>query len=112
LQMRLFIVSNEYDMTKRRAKKIPGVALHHGSGVMAKKLTGSGVVKHYVQGSMKLITDVGFNPGDLIEVVQIGLPVTELTDLRACLDVPVERLAPMLGISKATSTGARVRAAN
>ena len=28
--------------------------------------------------------------------------MTELTDLQASLDVPAERLAPMLGISKAT----------
>jgi putative toxin-antitoxin system antitoxin component (TIGR02293 family) len=38
----------------------------------------------------------------LIEAVQSGLPVRELTDLQASLDVPMERLAPMLGISKAT----------
>ncbi|OYW21766.1 MAG: hypothetical protein B7Z52_00435 [Burkholderiales bacterium 12-64-5] len=31
-----------------------------------------------------------------------GLPVRELNDLRASLDLPLERLVPMLGISKAT----------
>ncbi len=35
-------------------------------------------------------------------MLEIGLPVRELTDLQASLDLPAERLAPMLGISKAT----------
>jgi putative toxin-antitoxin system antitoxin component (TIGR02293 family) len=43
-----------------------------------------------------------FTPSKLIEVIQIGLPVWELGDLQARLDVPMERLVPMLGISKAT----------
>ena len=38
----------------------------------------------------------------LIAAVQSGLPVRELTALQVSLDVPMERLAPMLGISKAT----------
>jgi putative toxin-antitoxin system antitoxin component (TIGR02293 family) len=38
----------------------------------------------------------------LIQAIQSGLPVRELSDLQASLDVPMERLAPMLGISKAT----------
>lgn len=38
----------------------------------------------------------------LTNVLETGLPVKELTDLQASLDVPVEKLAPLLGISKAT----------
>lgn len=41
-------------------------------------------------------------PARLIEVVRTGLPVRELEDLQASLAVPMERLAPMLGISRAT----------
>src|SRR4051812_15781934 len=88
-------------MAKQRAKKTPGVTIHRARLVTGKN-PGSGVVKHYVQGSTKLIKEACFNPGRLIEVVQIGLPVTELTDLQTSLDVPAEKLAPMLGISKAT----------
>ena len=36
------------------------------------------------------------------EVLQVGLPVNELTVLQASLAVPADKLAPMLGISKAT----------
>ncbi len=42
------------------------------------------------------------NPNRLIHAVRVGLPVRELKDLQASLAVPMERLGPMLGISKAT----------
>ncbi len=35
-------------------------------------------------------------------MVHAGLPFAELQDLQACLAIPSERLAPILGISKAT----------
>ena len=43
-----------------------------------------------------------FSPARLIEVLREGLPVRELLDLQACLAVPIEKLVPLLGISKAT----------
>ncbi len=43
-----------------------------------------------------------FAPFNLVQVIQDGLPVQELDDLQASLDVPMEKLFPMLGISKAT----------
>jgi putative toxin-antitoxin system antitoxin component (TIGR02293 family) len=39
---------------------------------------------------------------ELIRSLKAGLPVRELDDLRGSLDLPMEKLAPMLGISKAT----------
>jgi putative toxin-antitoxin system antitoxin component (TIGR02293 family) len=38
----------------------------------------------------------------LIPSLKAGLPVRELEDLRGGLDLPMERLVPMLGISRAT----------
>ena len=90
-------------LTKLRAKTIPGVTTPSAAkAYLGVKVSGSGVVKHYVQGSIKPGTHVDFNPGNLVEVVQIGLPVTELTDLQTSLGVPADKLAPMLGISRAT----------
>lgn len=43
-----------------------------------------------------------FAPSNLVQVIQDGLRVQELDVLQASLDVPMERLFPMLGISKAT----------
>jgi len=43
-----------------------------------------------------------FTPSKVIEALRVGLPVQELADLQTSLDVPMERLVPMLGISKAT----------
>jgi putative toxin-antitoxin system antitoxin component (TIGR02293 family) len=38
----------------------------------------------------------------LVKELEAGLPVTELAELQHGLDLPTEKLAPMLGISKAT----------
>lgn len=38
----------------------------------------------------------------LIAALQAGLPVHELEELQSTLDLPIERLAPLLGISRAT----------
>lgn len=38
----------------------------------------------------------------LIEKIKEGLPIYELDALQASLDLPMDRLSPMLGISKAT----------
>ena len=43
-----------------------------------------------------------FAPSKLIKLLQAGLPVKELVELQVILDVPMEKLAPKLGISKAT----------
>ncbi len=42
------------------------------------------------------------SPGELIEVIRAGLPVQELDVLQSSLDVPMDKLAHKLGISKAT----------
>ena len=62
----------------------------------------SGVVSYCVHGATGKILDSDFTPSKLIEVLRVGLPMQELDDLQASLDVPAEKLAPMLGISKAT----------
>jgi putative toxin-antitoxin system antitoxin component (TIGR02293 family) len=90
-------------LTKLRTKKVLGVvAAHHGIGFAPAKIAGSGVVSYFVNGPLKQITHAGFNPSQLIEVLQVGLPVNELTVLQASLAVSADKLAPMLGISKAT----------
>ena len=45
---------------------------------------------------------MNYTPAKLIEALRSGLPVQELEDLRTRLDVPMEALFPMIGISKAT----------
>ncbi len=42
------------------------------------------------------------NPAEVIALVRAGLPVAELDALQNILDMPIEKLAPKLGISKAT----------
>lgn len=43
-----------------------------------------------------------FTPSKIISAIQTGLPIDELDALQATLDVPTDKLAPKLGISKAT----------
>jgi len=42
------------------------------------------------------------SPGHLIQMLKAGLPVQELNELRGHLAMPMDKLVPMLGISKAT----------
>ncbi|HEY3761297.1 MAG TPA: antitoxin Xre/MbcA/ParS toxin-binding domain-containing protein [Verrucomicrobiae bacterium] len=63
-----------------------------------KKYTG-GIVAYCVHGPTGRIT---VSPSRLVEVLRAGLPVKELDDLQSSLDVPMDKLVPMLGISKAT----------
>lgn len=44
----------------------------------------------------------GMTVSDLIRSIKAGFPIKELDALRIGLDLPMEKLAPMLGISKAT----------
>ena len=68
----------------------------------ASRLSGEGVVQFCVQGHTASSTAMKFTPSKLVEVLQVGLPFGELQDLQTRLAVVSERLAPMLGISKAT----------
>jgi putative toxin-antitoxin system antitoxin component (TIGR02293 family) len=62
----------------------------------------SEVVNFCVHGPTIKTSAADFTPSKLIEVLRVGLPVRELDDLQASLAVPMEKLVPMLGISKAT----------
>jgi putative toxin-antitoxin system antitoxin component (TIGR02293 family) len=61
-----------------------------------------GVVSGQIHGPKSKSAAAGLSPARLIEVIRLGLPVQELNVLQASLDVPMDKLAPMLGMSKAT----------
>lgn len=75
-------------MSNTLTKKIPG--------------NGSGIVSYYVHEQLDETAVSTFSTANLIKILEKGLPLKELADLQASLAVPVEKLAPMLGISKAT----------
>ncbi len=90
-------------LTKQPSKKSSGtVVVDRKGGQGGVKKAGGGVVSYCVHGATGKITASDFTPSKLIEVLRIGLPVQELHDLQASLAVPMEKLFPMLGISKAT----------
>ena len=64
--------------------------------------TGEGVVRFCVLGSAPATKSGRFTPSKLVEALQVGLPFRELLELQTRLAVPADKLAPMLGISKAT----------
>jgi putative toxin-antitoxin system antitoxin component (TIGR02293 family) len=87
-------------LTKTFPKKSSGEAAVHRKGAQrGVKKGGSGVVICLIHGPTIKTT---FPPSNLVEVLRAGLPVGELDDLQATLAVPMEKLVPMLGISKAT----------
>src|SRR5687767_14315337 len=51
---------------------------------------------------IKKVVSLQFDSSALIAMIAAGLSVTELEDLRVSLDVPMDKLATTLGISKAT----------
>ena len=62
-------------------------------------------VHEYVQASRKPIKGVIpqiMNSSKIIELIENGLPIGELNDLQASLDIDIGKLATLLGISKAT----------
>lgn len=90
-------------MSKQPLRKAPGP-----TGVRRKRRpadveqSGGGVVSFCVHGPTGKLLASDFTTAKLIAVLRAGLPVQELHDLQTSLDVPTERLFPMLGISKAT----------
>ena len=89
-------------LTKRRPKKPSGTGGAQGKSRPRGGNKTSDVVNFCVHGPSRKIAAADFTPSKLIEVVRVGLPVRELDDLRASLAVPMEKLVPLLGISKAT----------
>ena len=73
-------------------------AQRSGSG----QSSGAGAVQFLVQGPAARSASKHFTPARLVGMLESGLPFGELEVLQASLSIPAEKLAPMLGISKAT----------
>jgi putative toxin-antitoxin system antitoxin component (TIGR02293 family) len=73
-----------------------------GDKMVKIKTLGTDVQIHCVRNLTENTQSPSLTPSNLIRVVLAGLPVQELKDLQASLALPMERLGPMLGISKAT----------
>lgn len=61
----------------------------------------SGIVDLYLHDALYVAAQSP-TASDLIQGIRQGLPVSELNALQTVLDIPIERLAPKLGISRAT----------
>lgn len=90
---------------RRRKKTSNSTVVHPGRGgkVAVKTNPRSGVVSFFcVHQPAGTSAKSGYSPSRLIQIIKNGLPVRELDVLQASLDMPLERLASKLGISKAT----------
>ena len=72
------------------------------AGAPAVASDGAGVVSYYLKAPLGRAAARGVTSARLIKFVRSGLPVQELRDLQAGLGVPMDKLVPMLGLSKAT----------
>jgi putative toxin-antitoxin system antitoxin component (TIGR02293 family) len=89
--------------TKEYPKKSSAAAVvHRKNAPESLKKVGGDVVSYCIHGPGGKALASDFTPSKLIEVLRVGLPVRELEDLQASLKVPMEKLVPKLGISKAT----------
>jgi putative toxin-antitoxin system antitoxin component (TIGR02293 family) len=66
------------------------------------KRSGGGVVRYYVDPLSAKTAAARFDPAKVVEALRAGLPVRELEDLQASLNLPMEKLVPKLGMSRAT----------
>ena len=80
----------------------PTRARHKISPPMAKK-PDDGVVRYFIEEQEPdALHESVFTPAKLVEELLLGLPIGELDQLQASLAVPKDKLALMLGLSKAT----------
>jgi putative toxin-antitoxin system antitoxin component (TIGR02293 family) len=90
-------------LTKHQSKKSPGAVVADREGdPWSVTNVGGGVVSYCVRGPASTIVTKEFTPTQLIQAVKGGLPVQELDALQTSLDMPMEKLVPKLGMSKAT----------
>lgn len=91
-------------LSKQKPKRLvpPAVSLLKKQRPAKPLASRGGVVLFCVQGTSGSQDSKGFTPAQLVQMLQAGLPFAELEDLQSSLAIPSERLAPMLGISKAT----------
>src|SRR5438552_17913264 len=71
-----------------------------------RRATASGLVNFYIHGHRDAkaneLNGESFEGASIIAIIRRGLPVKELSLLQRSLDLPIEKLAPKLGISRAT----------
>jgi putative toxin-antitoxin system antitoxin component (TIGR02293 family) len=89
-------------LTKQLAKKAQIAAGLYRRQRKQSKVSGKGIVRNFVSGNLMKVAGGNVTPGKLIQIMEVGLPVNELDDLQQSLAVSVEKLAEMVGISKAT----------
>ena len=74
---------------------------HRKSDSRLPKTQGQGVVRFCInQADVNAASNL--TQLSLIKAIQTGLPVEELTELQSSLQIPMEKLVPLLGISKPT----------
>ena len=86
-------MNKSFEKPGSRVAEGPRVVYRGGKG-------GAGVVGFCVHGLSG--TGARFSTQELIEALKAGLPVQEIEELRHLLDLTMDRLVPMLGLSKAT----------
>jgi putative toxin-antitoxin system antitoxin component (TIGR02293 family) len=59
-------------------------------------------ISYYVEPRGGRTTAKTYSPQHVIEIVNRGLPIGELEYLRSHLDIPIDRLTPNIGLSRAT----------
>lgn len=91
------------EKTLPRPKRRPSAAVHVGEEaatyrVTTRPPTRPKVVQSCLQGASRQTLP----PPVIIQSLRDGLPIEELEALRESLDLPMDKLAPLLGLSKAT----------
>jgi putative toxin-antitoxin system antitoxin component (TIGR02293 family) len=90
-------------LEKQPVKKRSGAtAVHRKGREWSAGNSGEGVVSYCLHESAGSAFVSDYTPSRLVDALRVGLPVEELDALRASLNVPMDKLGMILGISKAT----------
>ena len=76
------------------ARDKPGQTKRHGDE--------ASIVSYHVQPQAAYVLRETYTAPRMIQAIQAGLPFSELNALQTLLGIPLEKLAPKLGISRAT----------
>jgi len=89
-------------MSNASVKARPGTKTRVPTAKAKGAVVASGIVDECIHGVSAKSSKPEWTPSRVVDALRAGLPISELHELQSHLDVPMEKLSQILGISKAT----------
>ena len=89
-------------MSSASVKVLTGTKIGTRTSNVKRVTAASGIVVECILGPSSKAAQPEWTPSRVVEALRAGLPISELRELQGRLDVPMDKLSQILGISKAT----------